>query len=196
MTTARFPTSVWGGTTRTRLRVDDYRGPDAEDAEQIIKEIIALETHLLELKDADKIVTLAPSVAANTDPVYTKINDAFNIVTKDIVLAIGASAVASKDLGYNIPTASLLIGVAFKVITEITLATATKIGFGVAGDLDKYGIITGGAVDAAYKGVFATVLTAAEDVKVYACDNNGDAAGTIADGSIRVRLTFLQQNDI
>lgn len=189
-----FPTTVWDGLTSSRLRADQYSRPTAEDYAEIVAEVAAVQTHLKELKDADKIVRLAPAVAANVDPVTNYINDHLKIVTKDIILAIGASAVASVDLGYDIPVGSIVLAAALNIETAITLATATKIGLGIAGSLAKYGTITGGTKNnKSTLGITPTAIGSAEDLKVYATDNSSAAAGTIQNGTIRVRLTLLTQ---
>lgn len=190
-----FPTAIWNGLSSKRIYRSDHQDVDQTDYDRIADELIAVQTHLLELKDANKIISLAPAVAANIDPVTNNINDYFLIVTKDIVLAIGGSAVASVDVGYDIPAASIVLGAALNIESAITLVTATKIGLGVSGTLAKYGSITGGTKNnKSTVAITPTALASAEDLKIYATDNSSAAAGTIQNGTIRIRLTLLTQS--
>ena len=195
--------NVWDGLSGNRDRFDDYVDPNGEDFDAIRGQLIATQNAL---NDANVIseslingeggdVTLNPLVTKGTDPSTTTIGDLFTITTKDIILAIGVGAVASKDLGYNIPAKSLVLSVAANIESTITLATATKVGIGVSGDLDKYGKITGGTKNGKVTTINTpTALDAGEDILIYAVDDNGDAAGTIAGGSIRVRIVIMTQD--
>lgn len=189
-----FPTEVWDGTTPTRERSDIYAAPSGEDWNTVFAELAATQQHLITLKDADGVVTLAPEVTKGSDPVAAKINDELTVTTKDIIVSVGGDAVASVDLGYDIPAGSLVLAAAANIESAITLAVATKIGIGIAGSLAKYGSITGGAKNSkSTLAITPTAIASSEDVKIYATDNSNAAAGTIQNGSIRVRLTILTQ---
>ncbi len=189
-----YPVAVWDGLTSHRLRADDVLAPDDRDYDKCVAELISVETELLSLLDANRNVTLNPLVTKGTDPSYTTIADLFTITTKDLIVAVGSSAVASKTTGYTIPANSLVLGVALNIESTITLATATKVGVGVAATLDKYGKVTGGTKNNKATAVFTpTAVAATEPLLVYAVDNSGAAAGTIQNGSIRIRIIFATQ---
>lgn len=194
---ADFPSAIWDGLSGNRDRFDDVIDPNSEDFDQMRAEMIALQNHLISVLDASKNGLLNALVIKGTDPSYTTIADLFKFTTKDIIVAVGSSAVASKTTGYTIPVASLVFAAALNVESAITLVTATKIGVGPAGDLDKYGKVTTGA-----KNVKSTLsmtpmaIASTEALSVYAVDNNGDAAGTIQNGSIRIRLLIATQSDL
>lgn len=101
------------------------------------------------------------------------------------------SAVASVDLAADIPSGSVILASQANLQTAVTATTAVKVGIGVTADPDKYGL--SGALTKNTKINFIpahAVLSGAEDVKVFACDTNGAAAGTINSGTVRVRIVF------
>lgn len=189
-----FPAAVWDGLSAKRRFNADYMECGQEDFNAIVAQLQAAQQHLIDLKDANGAVLLAKAVAAGSDPVVNKFNDYLSIVTKDIVLPIGSSAVANVDVAFSIPAASIVLGAALNIQTAITLATATKIGLGVTGALAKYGSITGGTLNnKSTVAITPTALATADALKVYATDNSSAAAGTVQNGSIRIRLTYLTQ---
>ncbi len=193
-----YPVAVWDGLTSHRLRSDDVLAPDDRDYDKCVEELISVETELLSLLDANRNVTANPLVTKGTDPGYMTIGDLFKVTTKDLIIAVGSSAVASVATAYTVPANSMILSAALNIESTVTLATATKIGLGVAADPDKYGKVTGGTKNnkittmmAAPAGVAAT-----EPLLLYAVDNSGAAAGTIQNGTIRIRVVFFTQADI
>lgn len=205
MSIAGFPTTPWAGLTGgSRVYPWDEIAPGPKDWDQLIAELVAIQTHLLALKDASGNITgnaittlngannLNPVVTKGTDPAaQTLLGSYYTFTVKDIILAIGSSAVASKATAYTIPANSIVFGAAMNVESTITLATATKIGLGVAATLDKYGKITGGTKNnKVTTPCTPTAVVATEPLLVYAVDNSGAAAGTIQNGSVRISLLF------
>ncbi len=194
-----FPSSIWNGLSPSRSFPWDNSEPTAEDFTRLGLEINAMQQFILDNFDEDgNLITtgdnaLNPLVTKGTDPTVTTIGDLLTITTKDIIVAVGSSAVASVATAYSVPANSLVIGAAANIESTITLATATKIGVGVAGTLSKYATITGGTKNAKSTLSMATVVAADEAVLVYATDNSHAAAGTIQNGSIRIRLFLMTQ---
>lgn len=103
------------------------------------------------------------------------------------------SAVASVALTSVVPDGSILISAQANINTIVVATTATKVGLGIAANPDAYGLT--GSLLANQK--INTLIPAAPLVGtgegiigIYACDNSGDAAGTINSGVVRVRLVY------
>lgn len=183
--TAKYPATIWSGLTTNRSQLSDNVGPNYMDWDQIVAEIIALETAL---------GAVATPPAKGTDPSALIFGGQFQITIKDILLAVGASAVASVAVGYSIPAGSIVLGCAINIENAITLATATKICLGVAGTLDKYGVLAAVTKNTkSTKAITPTALATADTLILYATDNSDAAAGTIQNGSVRIHLTLGTQ---
>lgn len=103
-------------------------------------------------------------------------------------------AAASFNLGNIVPIGAAIISVQVRLDTAITgLTGATKVGIGIAADPDKYGktasLLIGQAINTVPNWF---VLTGSEDIRLFAVDNNGAAAGTIGGAAevIRVRVMY------
>lgn len=111
-------------------------------------------------------------------------------------VTIGGAA-ASFDLTSDLPSGAIPVGGALNLQTAVTATTAVKVGLGTSGDPDKYGLT--GALTKNSKGkamVSPSVLGSLEDVKIFACDTGGAAAGTLDSGTVRVRLWFWDLLDL
>lgn len=191
--TPGFPSAPWDGTTPNRNSRMIEEPPDNRDWDRLLAEYLAVQASILTIKDASGNMPLTPLVTKGTDPAVITIADLFQITTKDIIIPVGSSAVASVDLGYSIPANSLVLAAAMNIETAITLSVATKIGLGISGTLNKYGSITGGTKNHKSTLSFATVVATADILAIYSTDNSGVAAGTIQNGSMRVRLVLATQ---
>lgn len=105
-----------------------------------------------------------------------------------------ASAAASFDLTEDVPTGAVILSAQANLETLIGAATAVKVGLGIAADPDKYGKTSALTKNLKIDTIPAhAVLSGAEDVKVFAVDTNGAAAGTIggtAGNAVRVRIVY------
>jgi hypothetical protein len=104
---------------------------------------------------------------------------------------------ADFDLSADVPSGAHILSVQTNLKTAVTGATATKVGIGISSDPDKYGLTSGLTQNLKTDRVVARVdLTAAEDVRLYACDNAGAAAGTIGGASeevtVKIRYAFAK----
>lgn len=118
----------------------------------------------------------------------------------DAVVSIGAGAVASKDAGLNLNVGDIVLAASCNIDSAITGAGGcTAVSLGIAGTITKYGegaALTKNAKIAAKLYNPTTVLSAAEDLLIYATDGAGSATGTIASGSLRVRVEYLRMSDL
>ncbi len=194
---ANFPLAIWDGMSPSRTRRDQDINPDHKDYDQLLAEVIALQNQLQSLKDgATGNISMATSPAKGTDPALVKIADYLKITTKDIVLAVGVGAVASVAVAFSIPTNSLVLGAVLNIESAITLAGgAINVSLGVAGTLNKYGTVVGGAKNTqSTLAITPTALAAPDALLIYAADvTAAAAAGTIAGGSVRIRITYMTQ---
>lgn len=192
---AKFPATLWNGLDANHVHGYDDVDPNHFDYDRVAAEIVALETVLNALQDPSFNTTIAPLIAKGTDPGAITFGTLWTFQTKDIILALG-SAAASFALGYTIPAGSLVFGAALNVESTITLSTAIWVGVGIGGALTKYGHTVGGTKNT--KSTLAMTPTAiagsGEVLSVYATDGSSLAAGTIANGSIRVRLLIGTQS--
>lgn len=138
-------------------------------------------------------VNLGVSPAVGTDPIATTLADFFDYVSKDILVAVGGSAVASVDVGFDLPADAMVMGAAMNIQTAITGAGgATAIGLGIAATEDKYGETSTLTLDskstASIGGMVA--LASSEDIKVFATNGAGAPTGTIQNGSVRIRIVY------
>jgi hypothetical protein len=123
---------------------------------------------------------------------------ATNLVRVDQTLDLITTPAAAWDLALDVPTGVVLISAQVFTQDAISAATAVKIGLGIVTDPDKYGLTTGIAASAVSdKSVPWAVLSGAADIQLYACDTNGDAAGTIGGGGagterVKVRLIYAK----
>jgi hypothetical protein len=122
-----------------------------------------------------------------------------NLIRVDQTLDLITTPAAAWDLALDVPTGVVLISA--QVFTQDAITTASgavKIGLGIVTDPDKYGLTTGVAASAVSdKSVPWAVLSGATDIQLYACDTNGDAAGTIGGGGtgterVKVRLIYAK----
>lgn len=104
------------------------------------------------------------------------------------------TALAAKDLAINFT--GHILAVQANLETAVTATTAVKVGIGVAGDLDKYGLTTGLTKNLKITTLPTPAIVSAEDVQVYACDTAGAAAGTLDTGTVRVRIVYLTATDL
>lgn len=109
---------------------------------------------------------------------------------KDYDIDIGTAA-ASFNIA-TLPAGAVLLAAYILTDNAVSATTATKIGLGTAADPDTYGLSTdltpqtiGGLQDYA-------VLAASTAIKATACDNAGDATGTIGGTgeTLKARLTY------
>jgi len=144
------------------------------------------------LDDTDASVWLPNSVRFGTGTE----GYSFTVVDEDVD---ASSAAAAHDLAADIPDGAVILCVQANLDTAITGATAVKVGVGVAADPDKYGLTSGLTQNLKIDTLPAhAVLSGAEDVQVYACDTNGDAAGTIGGAGeiVRVRIVYATTNSL
>jgi hypothetical protein len=117
------------------------------------------------------------------------------VIDEDVVFTTG---VAEKNLTNVIPANSIILMAQINLETTITATTAVKVGLGTAsGDPDLYGITAdlvkntkSDKIPAAYAVVTSTQLA------VTACATGGTAAGTLNDGTVRVRVVYLTSNSL
>lgn len=118
----------------------------------------------------------------------------------DAVIAIGAGAVASKDAGLNLAVGDIVLATACNIDSAITGAGGcTAVSLGIAGTITKYGESSVLTLDGKIAGKLynpTTVLSAVEDLLIYATNGAGAATGTIANGSVRVRVEYLRMSDL
>lgn len=120
----------------------------------------------------------------------TSNTEGLSLTVMEQTVVIGSSA-ASHDLNIDIPSGAMPIGGQLLNATIITATTAVKVGLGTAADPDKYGLTPALTKNSKHgKLVAPTPLGSAEDVRIYACDTGGSAAGTLDSGSVRVRLYY------
>lgn len=100
------------------------------------------------------------------------------------------------DLSNVIPVGAAIISVQVRLDTAITGAGgATKVGIGTAADPDKYGKTSSLASGQLINTIPAWVaLGGSEDIRIFAVDNGGVAAGTIGGVGqvVRVRVIYTQ----
>ena len=105
-----------------------------------------------------------------------------------------SSAAASFDLTEDVPVGAVILSAQANLETLIGAATAVKVGLGIAADPDKYGKTSALTKNLKIDTIPAyAVLSGAEDVKVFATDTAGAAAGTIggtAGNAVRVRIVY------
>jgi hypothetical protein len=101
------------------------------------------------------------------------------------------TAAASKTMTTSLPANAVISAVLINYETAVTLATAVKVGFGNAGDIDAYGL-TSTAVTKNTKQHFrpnVAPIATATPIGVYAAATDGSAAGTLA-GTFRVVVMY------
>jgi hypothetical protein len=109
-----------------------------------------------------------------------------------------STAAASFSIG-TIPAGSVVSHVCVEIPNTINAATATKIGVGrltATADPDKYWLSAAltAVSDSAVLLATSTTVSAAEEIGLFACANDGAAAGTIgggADDYVRVVVGFI-----
>jgi hypothetical protein len=105
-----------------------------------------------------------------------------------------AAAAASFDLTEDIPAGAVILSAQANLETLIGATTAVKVGLGIAADPDKYGKTSALTKNLKIDTIPAyAVLAGAEDIKVFAVDAAGAAAGTIggtAGNKVRVRIVY------
>ena len=153
-------------------------------------------THLFEVGGGE--TNLSTSPAADTDPSEVHIANYLDFVTKDIVLAVGGGAVGTVNLGWDLPLGAILIGAALNVQTAITGAGGgTAIGLGPAGTPAKYCETATLTLDSKSVQTARDLTTVAlEDLVISATNGAGAQTGTIQNGSVRVRLTYIDMDDL
>jgi len=104
-------------------------------------------------------------------------------------------AAASFNLSDVVPSGAVIVGCQLRLETEVTGAGgAARVGLGVAGNANKYGMTTGLTSGLTIDKIPNwKVLTAPEDVRVYALGAGGGASGTIggAGEGLKVRVTYV-----
>lgn len=124
--------------------------------------------------------------------------EGLEVTVLDEVVAV-SSAAASHDLTIDIPDGAVILSVQANLDTAITASTAVKVGIGIAANPDLYGLTSDVTADLKSNNIPDwAVLSGAEDVKIFACDTNGDAAGTIGGAAelVRVRIVYLTLNSL
>lgn len=106
-------------------------------------------------------------------------------VTYEDVVDLGTAA-ANFDIKFKIPRNAIVVAVALSVPFTISATTATKIGIGrktASADPDKYGLtaaLTATELVRIHNGWGSPISdSGGESLAIYACDNAGDAAGSI-----------------
>lgn len=114
------------------------------------------------------------------------------VLEEDVVIP---SAVASVDLSKDIPDGAIITSIAMNNQTLITGAGGgVKVGLGVAADPDKYGLSADLVKNTKVTLLVAeAILSGAEDIKIFATDGAGAAAGTLDTGTVRVRITYTEK---
>jgi hypothetical protein len=100
---------------------------------------------------------------------------------------------ASANLTTQIPALSVPIAASLNYDTLIVLSTATKVGFGSAGDPDGLVLGSGTLTKNTKANSVAPALTsfaAATTLVLTAVDNGGSAAGTVTSGTVRARVIY------
>ncbi len=117
----------------------------------------------------------------------------------NLLVAIGGSAVASVDVGFDLPIGVIPIMAWAHIESAITGAGgATALGIGPVDHVTKYGELTTLTKNTkAYipMGGFIA-LDELEDLKVYATNGTGTETGTLQNGSVRVRIVYLEGIDL
>ncbi len=111
---------------------------------------------------------------------------------------------AATDLTQDVPAGAVILSVQANLNTAITGDASgddglTKVGIGIAADPDKYGKTSALTKNAKVDTLPDwAVLSGAEDIKVYAVDNAGDAVTEkfVAAGLVRVRIVYLAANSL
>jgi hypothetical protein len=115
------------------------------------------------------------------------------VMDEDVAIVAGAST----DLTQNVPAGSVILMVQANLETIVTATTAVKVGIGVSADPDAYG-----KTSALTKNLKVDTVPdwaaggSAIDVKVFAVDTNGAAAGTLDTGTVRVRIIYWVPNSL
>lgn len=140
-------------------------------------------------------------VSLPTPPVLNPSFLAPGVITSTFTEVVDLStAAANHPLKNSLPAGAIVIGTALSVPGPITATTATKIGVGrltATAAPSKYLLSTNLAAAELFRvnNEWDNGLTATEELAIFACDNAGDAAGTIGGGAnnyVVVRITYLQ----
>jgi len=112
---------------------------------------------------------------------------------------ITPAGAAGYDLTDQLPIGAVVLNAQIKLSATVVCTTAVKIGLGrkeSTADPDKYAL-TSALTAATYSGTKITVTgvladaSAAETLRVFACDTNGAAAGTLdSGGTITCRVNY------
>jgi len=112
---------------------------------------------------------------------------------------------AGYDLAVQLPIGAVILNAQIKLSAAVVCTTAVKIGLGrkeSAADPDKYAL-TSALTTGTYSGTKITVTgvladaSAVETLRVFACDTNGAAAGTLdSGGTITARVNYLVYESI
>ncbi len=146
-----------------------------------------------------KTLTEGAAVAAVALRLGATATEGMEVKVIDETVDLSGGTAASFDLTEDVPDGAVILCASMNLETTIDAVTATKVGLGTA-DPDKYGI-TADLIQNSKSDVLPdwAVLSGAEDIKIYAVNNAGAAAGTIGGGgddSVRVRIVYLACNSL
>jgi hypothetical protein len=130
------------------------------------------------------------------------VTEGLETVVLDETVDCHTTPAASFPLTSTVPSGAVILSVQATLKDTIDAGTAVKIGFGTAGDPDKYGKTADLVADTKsdWMAIHA-VLSGAETIAIFAVDINGAAAGTIGGGAvgteeIRVRIVYQACNSL
>lgn len=116
--------------------------------------------------------------------------------TAPLIVDMQNEAAASFPLGVTLPPVAIVTGFAVHIPQTIGADTATNIGIGTEADPDKYALLDLSKTDTEeILSSWDSPLTDSESIVISACDNAGDAVGTIGGGDgdfIIVRLNWYR----
>jgi len=149
--------------------------------------------------DLSGSVSLGGNPAAGTDPGEVIIGGFLKIVSKDILLPVGGSAVASVNLGFDFPVGAIIIYSWGNIEAAITGAGgATAIALGITGDEDKYKQTSTLVKNAKFRAGIGgfIVVSPLEDLEIFAVNGSGVPTGTIQNGTVRIHLAYFDSIDL
>lgn len=114
----------------------------------------------------------------------------YMVIDESVTIPSAQAAVALTNV---VPDGAILISVQASIDTTVVATTAVKVGIGYAADPDAYGLTADLLLNTKVDTLIAAspaVGTGEGIIGLYACDTNGDAAGTIDSGVVRVRLVY------
>ncbi len=160
---------------------------------------LSLDALISSIANEDKTITaggITPAVGLRFGGTLT---EGLEVRIFDETYTIAASA-DNFDLTSDIPSGAVILGAQLNIATAVVGAgtpAATAVGLGVDGDPNKYGETTGFTKNLKSDAMAAwAVLSATENVKLFATDGSGTKQGTLESGVVRVRIYFIALNGL